>query len=185
MKDARKNSIRDSVIDTASRLFYQQGYANTGINQIIEESGVVKSSMYQGFRSKEDILMAYLETAGSTTDEALLQAANKHKDPKRKVLGVFDYVMDLVQQDEYNGCNFLNIISETPKDGTRIRQQIKKQKDGVRGLFRSLLAQIDKEHLADDIYLLFEGALIANKVHNDVWPVERARKMARLLLEQE
>jgi len=178
----RKNAIRQDVIDTASRLFYKQGYANTGINQIIEESGVVKSSLYASFRSKEDILMAYLETSGAATDEALKTASEKFEDPKDKVLAVFDYLVDLVQQKEYYGCNFLNIISEIPKDVERVRNQIRKQKNGVRNLFANILRPVHKEDLADEIYTLFEGALIANKVHDEVWPVLSARKIADHLL---
>jgi AcrR family transcriptional regulator len=52
------------IVRTASRLFYRQGYSNTGINQIIEEAGVAKSTLYQQFRSKEDILLVYLEETG-------------------------------------------------------------------------------------------------------------------------
>jgi AcrR family transcriptional regulator len=178
----RKNAIRQDVIDTASRLFYKQGYANTGINQIIEESGVVKSSLYASFRSKEDILMAYLETAGVATDEALKTASDKFEDPKDKVLGVFDYLVELVQEKEYYGCNFLNIISEIPKDAERVRNQIRKQKNGVRNLFTNILKPIHKEDLADEIYTLFEGALIGNKVHDEVWPVLSARKIVDRLL---
>jgi AcrR family transcriptional regulator len=182
MRNERKNAIRQKIVDTASRLFYQQGYGNTGINQIIEESGVVKSSMYASFRSKEDILMEYLITSGAATDEALLTAANKFKDPKDKVLGVFDYLIKLVQQKDYYGCNFLNIISEIPKETDQVVKQIRKQKNGVRKLFTNLLEPIGKADLADQIYVLFEGALIGNKVHDEVWPVKSARKTVELLL---
>jgi AcrR family transcriptional regulator len=178
----RKNAIRQDVVDTASRLFYKQGYANTGINQIIEESGVVKSSLYTSFRSKEDILMTYLETSGAATDEALKAASEKFETPKDKVLAVFDYLAELVQQKEYYGCNFLNIISEIPKDAQRVRNQIRKQKNGVRNLFASILQPVHKEDLADEIYTLFEGALIGNKVHDEVWPVISARKIVDRLL---
>lgn len=182
MRNERKNAIRQTIVDTASRLFYKQGYGNTGINQIIEESGVVKSSLYASFRSKEDILMEYLISSGAATDAALLGAANKFTNPKDKVLGVFDYLIDLVQEKEYYGCNFLNIISEIPKETERVIKQIKKQKNGVRRLFISLLEPIGKEDLADEIYTLFEGALIANKVHDETWPVESARKTVERLL---
>ena len=182
MRNERKNSIRQTVIDTASRLFYQQGYVNTGINQIIEESGVVKSSLYAAFRTKEEILMAYLETAGAATDKALKDAADKHAQAKDKVLGVFDYLIGMVQQKEYYGCNFLNIISEMPQDAEIVRQQIKKQKNGVRRLFADILRPIQKEDLADEIYVLFEGALIGNKVHNAPWPVITAREVVNKLL---
>jgi len=183
MRNERKNAIRQRIVDTASRLFYQQGYGNTGINQIIEESGVVKSSMYATFRSKEDILMEYLITSGAMTDEALSTAANKFKDPKDKVLGVFDYLIKMVQGDEYYGCNFLNIISEIPRETEQVVKQIQKQKNGVRRMFAAFLEPIDKSDLADEIYILFEGALIGNKVHNDVWPVKTARKTVERLLQ--
>ncbi|UAY55997.1 TetR/AcrR family transcriptional regulator [Arachidicoccus terrestris] len=182
MRNERKNSIRQTIVDTAARLFYKQGYSNTGINQIIEESGVVKSSLYATFRSKEDILMEYLIAAGAATDNALLTAANKFKEPKDKVLGVFDYLMSLVQEKEYYGCNFLNIISEIPKDTERVVKQIRTQKNGVRKLFALLLAPVGKEELADEIYILFEGALIGNKVHGATWPVKSARKTVERLL---
>lgn len=184
MRKERKNSVKEAIIDTASQLFYKQGYGHTGINQIIEESGVVKSSMYAAFSSKEDILMAYLVSAGARTDEALKAASDKFKKPKDKVLAVFDFLIGLVQQKEYYGCTFLNIISEMPmsEEPSRITSQIRQQKNGVRRLFKHILRPVGREKLADDLYTLFEGALIANKVHNEVWPIQRAKNMAELLL---
>jgi AcrR family transcriptional regulator len=182
MQHERKNAIRRTVIETASRLFYKQGYANTGINQIIEESGVVKSSVYTAFRTKEDILMAYLEATGADTDKALQAAADQYTVPRDRVLAVFDFLIDLVQGDDYYGCQFLNIISEIPQENERVIKQIQKQKNGVRQLFASILEPTGKQELADEIYLLFEGALIANKVHHAVWPVEVAKRIAGTLI---
>lgn len=182
MAKDRKNAVRTAIVDTASRLFYKQGYGNTGINQIIEESGVVKSSLYTSFRSKEEILMAYLEASGAITDEALKKAADKFADPKEKILAVFDYLIDIAQEKEYYGCNFLNIVSEIPKEDDRVRDQIKKQKNGVRQLFTRILEPVNKDLLADEIYTLFEGALIGNKVYNEVWPIVNAKKIAEKIL---
>ncbi|HEY4110818.1 TetR/AcrR family transcriptional regulator [Puia sp.] len=182
MQTERKNAIRGTVIETASRLFYKQGYANTGINQIIEESGVVKSSVYTAFRTKEDILMGYLETTGASLDKALQQAVDQKDTPKEKVLAVFDLLIGQVLGKEYYGCQFLNIISEIPLENERVIKQIQQQKNGVRGLFTRVLEPIGKQSLADEFYLLFEGALIANKVHRQVWPVETAKKIAEKLI---
>lgn len=183
MRLERKNAIRQKIVDTAGRLFYTQGYVNTGINQILEEAGVVKSSLYASFRSKEEILMEYLVTAGAATDKSLYDAAHKYKNPKDQVLAVFDDLIRVVQQNDYYGCTFLNIIAEIPKDTKRVIEQIQLQKNGIRRLFISLLTPIGKEDLANELYILFEGALIANKVHGDVWPVLSARKIAEKLLD--
>lgn len=56
----KRSGVRERIIIAASRLFYFEGYNQTGINQIIEEAEVAKVSMYQHFRSKEDIAVAYL-----------------------------------------------------------------------------------------------------------------------------
>src|ERR1700735_4535550 len=156
MRLERKNAIRQKIVDTAGRLFYMQGYVNTGINQILEEAGVVKSSLYASFRSKEEILMEYLVSAGAATDKALYDAAHKYNNPKEQVLGVFDDLIRVVQQNDYYGCTFLNIIAEIPKDTEQVVQQIQRQKNGVRRLFASLLAPIGKQDLANELYVLFE-----------------------------
>jgi AcrR family transcriptional regulator len=60
-----KTAAKERVVDTAARLFYDQGYTATGINQIIGEAGVAKASLYQVFRSKEALLLEYLDRIGA------------------------------------------------------------------------------------------------------------------------
>ncbi|PWV51561.1 TetR family transcriptional regulator [Chitinophaga sp. S165] len=178
----KKKPIREIVLRTASRLFYQQGYSNTGINQIVEEAGIAKSSLYQHFRTKEDLLMAYLEDTGAQTTAALRKAADRHEQPRDRMLAIFNYLEELLKQPEFYGCRFLNIVYEMPHDNDRVRERIKVQKDTVRQLFTEILTPIQKEHLADEFYTLFEGALIGNKVHNAHWPIVSATNTLKRLL---
>jgi AcrR family transcriptional regulator len=178
----KKGTVRNQIVETASRLFYKQGYNATGINQIIDEAGVAKASLYQHFHSKEDLLVAYLTEKGVETNKALKGAADQFSAPKDKVLAVFDFLASLTSQKDYYGCNFLNIASELPIDSTRIRELIKKQKDDVRELFGEILRPLHKEKLADELYMLFDGALITNKVHGNAWPVQTARRLAEKII---
>ena len=178
-----KKSVRQKIIDTAARLFYKQGYGNTGINQIIEEAGIAKSSLYQHFQSKEDLLMEYLEQSGQHTREALAAAISGVHSPGEKIIAVFDYLETLAQENGFQGCSFLNIVHEIPGESVRIKGQIKAQKDLLRQLFAETLKPMNKQQAADEIYTLFEGALIANKVHNEVWPIVTARNIVRKLLD--
>ena len=178
----KRNQVRNQIVETASRLFYKQGYNATGINQIIEEAGVAKASLYQHFHSKEDLLVEYLTIKGIETDNALKAVADSHREPKSKVLAIFDFLASLMGQQEYYGCNFLNISSEIPTGTPRLTELVKKQKDNVRTMFREILKPEKKERLADELYMLFDAALITNKVHGDAWPVKTARKMAEKIL---
>jgi AcrR family transcriptional regulator len=179
----RKRAIRQDIIDTASRLFYKQGYSNTGINQIIEEAGVAKTSLYKYFDSKEDLLTAYLEQSGERTYGELVNAIGNATSATKKIIAVFDYLEQLVQQNDFHGCNFLNIIYEIPEDAVRAKEHIKLQKNNVRKLFSDILRPSHKEGIADEVYTLYEGALIGNKVYNDIWPIDAARKVVAKLLQ--
>src|ERR1700744_6076244 len=140
-----RKPMKDTIIDTASRLFYRQGYSNTGVNQIIEEADVSKSGLYQHFRSKEDVLMAYLRKTGQETILLLKGAADSQTDPKAKMLAIFDYLEGLVQLTDFYGCHFLNMVYELPEGSARIREELKRQKDNVRQLFAEILAPLQQE----------------------------------------
>ena len=67
-----KNSdVKTKVLNTAAQLFYKQGYNATGINQIIDESSIAKASLYNHFKSKTELLYAYLETLNTRWFEQL------------------------------------------------------------------------------------------------------------------
>lgn len=56
-----RQDTRDHIINTASELFYNQGYNLTGINEIIEKAEIAKATLYSHFKSKEELIQAYLE----------------------------------------------------------------------------------------------------------------------------
>ena len=61
-----KSDPRERLLRTAESLFQAQGYRATGINQLLEEAGVAKASFYHHFKSKEELLIAFLRRAHET-----------------------------------------------------------------------------------------------------------------------
>lgn len=173
---------KDRIIETASRLFYEQGYNSTGINQIIKEAEVAKASLYQYFPSKDVLLLEYLKVAGQSTSETLNLVVENIEDPKLKVVALFDFIEKYSRQTTFQGCVFLNIASEIPKENKKANALIKKQKDGIRSLFASILAPVGKADLADELYVLFDGALITTKIHDEMWPLTITKKIVEKLL---
>jgi AcrR family transcriptional regulator len=175
-------NTRDRIVETASRLFYTQGYNNTGINQVIKEADVAKASLYQYFPSKDDLLIEYLTVTSHATMDMLRKVAAKHDAPGDKVLALFDFLVDFSRQTDYQGCNFLNVAGEIPRDNSKVKALIQNQKTLTRNLFVEILKPIGKEGLADEMYLLFDGALITSKVYGDIWPILTSKKIAGKLL---
>ncbi|MBS1604733.1 MAG: helix-turn-helix transcriptional regulator, partial [Bacteroidetes bacterium] len=61
MTQPRGQQVIDKIMDAANKLFYRDGYNITGINQLIDEAGVAKGSLYQHFDSKADLMVGYIE----------------------------------------------------------------------------------------------------------------------------
>lgn len=171
----KQNSIKPQqrVLDTASRLFHNQGYNNTGINQIVEESGVVKSSLYQHYRSKEDIAIAFLNARHQSWFDKLKGQVSGGQTEKDKVLAAFDFIVQMNREEGFRGCAFLNMLSEINDENTRILEVIQAHKEELRGFFRNLLVEISA--YADMVYLLFESAITESKLFKSDWPVESGK----------
>jgi AcrR family transcriptional regulator len=177
---------RKQILDAVSRLFYHQGFNATGINQIIEEAGVAKATLYQHFDSKEDLLIAYLENAFEQTRSQLRYISSAELEAKEKISAIFDYLSENADSKGFCGCNFLNIAGEIPVENVRVYNVIRQQKNETRAFFAEVLKSDDMgelemqrtKTLADGIYLLFDGALMACKVFGSSWPAVEAQKTA-------
>src|SRR5215469_1803246 len=53
--------VRDKILATAADLFYQQGIRAVGVDLIVEQAGVAKTSLYRHFRTKDDLVVAFLQ----------------------------------------------------------------------------------------------------------------------------
>ncbi|MVM36813.1 TetR family transcriptional regulator [Spirosoma sp. HMF3257] len=182
LPEPRPSETRERIIDTASRLFYKQGYNLTGINQLIDEAGVAKASLYQHFSSKEELLIAYLTKTSSEWFIQLNSHVAPYDTPKAKVLAAFDLLLNFSEEVSFRGCNFQNIISEVPQESESVRAVIRNHKARMRQFFTDLLAETAQAELADAVTVLFEGALIAGQMQQDVWPVQSAGVLIQKIL---
>lgn len=181
-----KLPVKERLVETASQLFYEKGYNRTGINEILEKAEVAKASMYQHFRSKEEICLAYLQRMDEQFIMELKEYLNKKAAGKERVIGLFDFLKEFYYRDGFRGCWCLNTVSEIPKDDEQINGEIKKQKNSFRAFIQKLVRenlQVDNEkRLADRLYLLYEGAIVESQVHMEVWPIEEGGQIARMLI---
>jgi AcrR family transcriptional regulator len=181
-KNNATSDVRERIVSTASRLFYQQGYNATGINQVIAEADVAKASLYQHFPSKEDLLHEYLLRAGQEWIGPLLQKAKEAATLQEKILLPFDLFAEFTKCMDYRGCNFQNIISEIPAGNVRITDLVRQQKLATRNYFQAQLSALGKPELADEIYIIFEGACIVSQLYGHDWALGTARNLVQRMI---
>ena len=74
----RKELIREKLLDGAAHLFIRNGYSNTRIQDIAEELGLSRSTLYHYFPKKDDILLALIEDVAARS-VLRLEAMQKDK----------------------------------------------------------------------------------------------------------
>jgi AcrR family transcriptional regulator len=189
---ATENNPRQRIIETALRLFYQQGYRATGINQIIAEADVAKATFYSHFPSKEKLCVAYLQARHTIWMDWLGKHVDFQVSAPARVLAIFDFIQHWMSGCDFRGCAFLNIASEVPDLASEIRGEVVRHKDSLKEYIGSLVTELehsgitlpdtDRQQLVNMLYVLAEGAIVASQNYGQVWPVASARDAAARLL---
>ena len=181
-------SVREQILETADRLFYDQGYNLTGINQIIEEAGVAKASLYYHFPSKEDLCVEYLKKRYENWSALLAHFLANIDDPKERIIRCFECRSRYLVDTHFGGCSYSRIIAEMPQRSVKINDQVIANKEKQRMFF---IEQIKKmkgtrtvtvSDLANAIFLLFDGATMQCQVYRDLQPIKNAIKAVKMLL---
>src|SRR6185437_6618529 len=183
----KESAVKDRILDTASRLFYDQGYHVTGINQIIDEADIARASLYNHYPSKTDLLLAYLDR----THEAWFRDLERYLHPlptaREKLTALFDFRIHRQRSSGYRGCHFSKIIAETGDD-ERVFQRVKEHKEQFRALIRHLVKEAWHRHTMDDdtlsntIFLLLEGGIALGAMYRNSTDAEKAKKIVENLL---
>jgi len=181
-------NVRERIIKTASILFYENGYTQTGINQIIEEANIAKTSLYYYFESKEDIAVVYLQRKHVLWMSQLAYCSIGKKNTKEIILEVFKYMDTWSKEVEYRGCSWQNIFTELPMDHHKIREQVLLSKNQMRKWLRDTIKEDEQyntkeaNEIGDQILVLMEGSYILSQIQKKAWPIKNAKKVCARLL---
>jgi AcrR family transcriptional regulator len=173
------SATRQRIVQAMDRLFYRNGIRAVGVDTIVKDLGISKKTLYRHFRSKGEMIEAYLLARSRpiiVTDAP----------PVEQILASFEYVeRSLARAKEYRGCAFLNAIAELGDDEPQARAIAIDYKESRRTFFRDLLARLevdDPEGLATQLSMLMDGAYAAVLTHNDPSLARPATAAARVLL---
>ncbi|MCQ6560959.1 TetR/AcrR family transcriptional regulator [Paenibacillus mendelii] len=110
-----KETAKNRILRVASDLFYREGIRAIGIDRIILESGVAKSSFYRNFASKDDLVAAYLEYHQDLNAKDLDEVQRQHPNSNAMQLhALIDKFVEKMKTPGYRGCPFANTTVEFP-----------------------------------------------------------------------
>jgi AcrR family transcriptional regulator len=188
-------SRRDELVETAMRVFYREGFNSTGIDRVLREAGISRMTLYNHFKSKDELIVAALRRR----DEVFRNRMHKYiesasKDPAERLLAAFDFHEQWFTSEEFNGCMFLNASSEFADPECAIRRTAAEHVRAIGTYMLDLCRAAnlqDPEQIARQIHILLEGTCA--KAHAmdqvDALPeryaetIRSAKAAARLLIE--
>jgi AcrR family transcriptional regulator len=137
---ALRADARERLLNTAYELFSRHGVQAVGVDSIVERSGVARQTMYRHFRSKQELVLAFLArreelwTYGWLTAEVQRRAS----DPADQLLAVFDVFDEWFHRADFEGCSFINVMNEHPNKHHPIHRAAAQHLANIRELLADL-----------------------------------------------
>ncbi len=185
----RMGSKREQLITTALKLFARNGFHATGVDSIVEQSGVTKKTLYTHFRSKEELVLAVLHHYDSLfRNEFMRRVEGAAKTPKGRLLAVFDVAETWFKQNNFYGCMFINAVGEYSEDNAPIRKVCKEYKNLMKAYIRELCVRAgvtEVDRLTEELALLLEGAIVTAQVSKQSKAAQVAKRAAKALIEND
>jgi len=183
------SEARQCILETADRLFYQEGIRAVGIDRIIAEAGVAKMSLYKHFRSKDDLIVAVLkyreESVWTFFRSALARRGKKAKNPLR---AFFAALKDWFESPGFRGCAFQNAaieLADPTHAGTQfVRGHKQRFSEFLRGLVEETVGKAAAK-VAPAVTLLVEGAVVTAVIQGKPDAADVARDAALKLVGEE
>jgi TetR/AcrR family transcriptional repressor of lmrAB and yxaGH operons len=177
MANAQKH--KDNLVETAMRLFREQGYASTGLQQILAESGAPKGSLYHYFPGgKESLGEAAVTLAGARIEEMLSGLATKHpRDAKAFVTAYCNVMAGWMKESQfYSGCPVATTLLETVPQSPALTEVGGNVLDSwittIASVFvASGLPKCQAKERAQFLVAAMEGALIISRVRGSARPI--------------
>ena len=184
MKRAEK---RDHLIDVAADLFNRHGYHAAGIDRVIAEAGIAKTTLYRHFKSKDDLIVAVLKRTDERFRDDMRQAVEAAAaEPRARLLATFDFVDDWFSQKSFYGCPFMSAAGEFGDRISPVFREAAMHKRLMVAYFEELARAAglqDPARLAEEINLLHEGAIAVAHITGDPSAAGKAKAVAAQLIE--
>lgn len=180
-------STTDTITESALRLFYRQGYHASGVEQLSQEAGVTKKTLYRHFPSKEHLVEAALQHRDSEFMAKLRTAVDAASETQRP-LAYINFLAAWAQEPDFHGCAFINAAAEYSDQNDPPHTLARRHKQQVLAYLESIctLAKFSQPLLAArQLLLIGEGLIVTCQVNGPCEEViDSARDMALMLADR-
>jgi AcrR family transcriptional regulator len=158
--------LRDRILGTASALFYERGVRAVGVDLVVQEAAVAKTSLYRYFPTKDDLIVAFLEREDlefwAQWDSV---AARFTDDPAAELEAHMRWIGERLARANYRGCPQINVAAEFAEQDHPARQVSQRHMQALRGRLQSIAKRLNVSRpkpLAAQLAVLVNGAFVSS-----------------------
>jgi AcrR family transcriptional regulator len=178
--------VRERILATASALFYRQGVRAVGVDLVVEQAGVAKTSLYRHFRTKDDLIAAFLQREDEDFWGGWDRVSQRHRDdPLAELEAHLDWIGERVGRPNYRGCPQINVAAEFPDSDHPARKVAAAHKQELRRRLKGIAERLRvkrPDELAGQLSLLINGAFVSSQLLSADEAGPLLRTTARALL---
>jgi AcrR family transcriptional regulator len=149
-------------------LFYREGIRAVGVDTVVEQSGVSKTSLYRLFESKDALIAAFAAEHDRLFWVRWDRIERQHADDPRALLeALLSGIAERIERPAYRGCPFCNLATEFPDRNHPGRIIARGNKEKMRSRLATIVAKLgvgDPDRVAFQIALIIDGAYVTGLV---------------------
>jgi TetR/AcrR family transcriptional repressor of nem operon len=178
----RRTSTYQRIVQSALYLFWLQGYAATGIAEILERSDAQAGSFYHFFKTKEELLLAVLEVYLQTLAPIVVDpVAIRLQDPIERVFGILEFYRgNLLATGCTYGCPIGRLALEIPEEQFRVHKRLADNFDGWTSAVKAFLedardrlpAKTNLPTLSKFVLTVMEGGVMQARAQREITPFD-------------
>ena len=174
-------------MDSSYELFSRRGIQAVGVDEVIENAGVAKATLYRHFPSKNDLVLAFLECREERWTHELVEAGARSRGstPEEQLLAIFDVFDEWFRREDFEACSFISVLLEMGPDHPAGKASMR-HLENIRSMVRGLAEEAglrDPASFAHSWHILMKGSIVA-AAEGDVEAARRAESMARQLIDE-
>jgi AcrR family transcriptional regulator len=183
----REPDARERIVDSSYELFSRRGIQAVGVDELVENAGVAKATLYRHFASKDDLVLAFLERREELWTHELVEegAKSRGSTPEEQLLAIFDVFDEWFRRKDFEACSFISVLLEMGPQHPAGRASMR-HLENIRSIVRDLAEEAglrDPASFAHSWHILMKGSIVS-AAEGDLDAARRAQAMARQLIDE-
>lgn len=101
------------VLQKAKDVFCEKGYNGTSMDDLVQATGLSRSSIYDTFGDKHGLFLKSLDQYRCAQHEDMEKFCARSDSPKKKIRSIFDYtIREILNDKDRKGCLLVNVSME-------------------------------------------------------------------------